>query len=58
MALTCDDNRLTTPDDARLLLTLALRLALSGTTVQDPRHRGAVTASLRRAGMQTNLSRR
>jgi hypothetical protein len=27
MALTCNENRLTTPDDARLLLTLALGLA-------------------------------
>jgi len=29
MALTCDDNRLTTPDDAWPLLTLALSLAFS-----------------------------
>jgi hypothetical protein len=57
MALTCA-YRLTTPDAARLLLTLALRLALSGTTVQDPPHRSVVTARPRQAGMQKNLSRR
>jgi hypothetical protein len=31
MALTCNDIRLTPPDDARLLLTLAPSLALRGT---------------------------
>jgi hypothetical protein len=43
VVLTCDDNRLTTPDDARPLLTLALSLALSKRTVQDAQHRNVVT---------------
>jgi hypothetical protein len=43
MALTCDEFRQTTPDDARRLLTLATSLALGDRTMRDPQHRNVIT---------------